>query len=78
MSKFETETIHRIYDEHGDYLEIGEDADGLGLVEIRSYSKNILTNSYVVGMRIAVHPDAVDLLIAALSRFSPTYNKGMH
>lgn len=78
MSKFETETIHRIYDEHGDYLEIGEDADVLGLVEIRSYSKNNLTAKYDIGMRIAIHPDAVDLLIAALSHFSPTYNKGMH
>lgn len=68
MPKFSHETLHRIYDdETGDYLEIGPDADALDLIEIRAYTMNPQEKVPYVTNRIVIHPDSLDLVIAALT-----------
>lgn len=67
---FSLDTLFRIFDDTtGDYLEIGPDADGLDLVELRSYSLNPNTGKFDIGDRVTVHPNSIDLLIQALSHF---------
>jgi len=41
MANYSLETFQRIYnDQNGEYIQIGPDADALGLVQIRSYRRN--------------------------------------
>lgn len=71
MPRFHLETIRRIYDEKipSDYLEIGPDADTGEFAELRYYSRNELTNKYDITNRIAIDPEAIDLVIEALQHF---------
>lgn len=60
---YSVETLHRIYnDDTGDYLEVGPDSDSAGLVEIRSYVKNVTKPA----QRLVLHPDQVPLLVQVL------------
>lgn len=68
MPKFSKETLHRVYDDTtGDYLEIGPDADALDLIEIRAYTSKTFAGVPECTNRIVIHPDSLDLVIAALT-----------
>lgn len=59
---YSTEREFKIWnDEFGHRYEVGEDPDGLGLVEIRYVEEN-----GVVGSRINIDREAIPLLIQAL------------
>ena len=59
---FSTETVIQVWnDEHGDRVEVGPDRDGLGLVEIRSY-----TDDNQIGSRITLAPEQAVLIAEAI------------
>lgn len=61
--KYSLDIVYKIYNDHGDTIEIGPDPDGLGLTEIRT-----LTDDGEVGARLCLHKDALDLVIDVLQR----------
>jgi hypothetical protein len=75
MSKFQTETLKRIYDERFQdmYFEIGSDADTGEAVEIRvvSITHNELLNTHTptIVNRVAFDPDMIPELIEVLNSF---------
>lgn len=73
MPKAILETIMRVHDDtSSDYLEIGYEPDSVDtqdLIEIRSYSYNVLKNNWDIGQRVVVKVDSIDLLIQALQIF---------
>lgn len=41
MAKHSEETVYRFWnDDTGEYIQVGEDSDGLNMVEVRSYASN--------------------------------------
>lgn len=59
---FSAETVIQVWnDEHGDRVEVGPDRDGLGLVEIRSY-----TDDNQIGSRITLAPEQAVLIAEAI------------
>lgn len=62
--KYELEAHYRVYDnEHGEYIEVCPDADGLDLVEIRSCEADgTITN------RVTFHPDCGQLVLEAIKK----------
>jgi len=64
MSKkgYSTEIVHKVYnDDTGEYIEVGPDADGVDLVEVRQVdSKGNISN------RIAGEPEQMRLVAEAI------------
>ena len=50
FGNYSIETIYRVYnDKSGEYIEVGPDADGIGLIEVRMY-----TDDGKIGQRVEV------------------------
>lgn len=65
MAKYSLEAKFQVWnDAYGDRIEVGDDADGLGLAEIRS-----VCNDGTRGPSITFPEDAVPLLIEGLQRW---------
>jgi hypothetical protein len=68
---YSLETFQRIYnDQHGDYIQIGPDADALGLVEIRSYTRDGKLETSMV-----FAPEQITLLCQALAKAASELEK---
>lgn len=67
-SKFELETLYQIWDNrHGDYIEVGPDRDGLGLIELRVFTlESPGAMDHVISDRLTINDDQLPLLIKAL------------
>jgi len=62
FEKYSVETVYRIYnDKSGEYIEVGPDADGIDLVEVRCY-----TDDGKVGNRIMGTPLEMKLVAEAI------------
>lgn len=59
------ETVYQIWTEDGERFEIGEDADGLGCVEVRYYDEN-----GKVGDRIMFNPQIAALVAEAIQKYN--------
>ena len=63
MKGYSMERAMKIYnDDTGEHIEVTEDADGLGLLEIR-----IRDSDGVIGDRMTFEPDQIPFLIKALT-----------
>jgi hypothetical protein len=72
MATYSLETFQRIYDDqHGSYIQIGPDPDGLGMVAIRSYERDGKLEAYMV-----FTPEQVSLLTQALAKVTSELEKG--
>ena len=64
MSGFSTECKFQVYnDGDGTHVDVGADADGLDLVEVRQVEDEKIV------ARITMHPDQADLLAKAIMRY---------
>lgn len=62
MKEVETEVLYRVhYDRH--FIEVGEDADGLGMIEIRTSGESA---GYFGAVRLSITPEVAKHLGAAL------------
>jgi hypothetical protein len=53
FGNYSIETIYRVYnDKSGEYIEVGPDADGIGLIEIRMYTDDGKISQRVMGTSI--------------------------
>jgi hypothetical protein len=61
--KFEIETVHKVYDnDSGDYISVGPDADGLGLIE------NMLVEDGKIVSRMSMPREQAVLVVEAMQR----------
>lgn len=65
--RYSLETVYKVCnDDTGEVIEIGPDADGLDLIEIRTRGDDGSMNA-----RIVFGPEALELIIDALTRMLP-------
>lgn len=70
MKRYSVDDIKRIYDEQsGEYIEVGQDLEGLGLFEIRSYNDEKLITS------ITFDDEQLELIINALQEIKAIKTK---
>lgn len=63
--KFSTEIIHKIYDDdNGVFIQVGPDADALGLLEIRTV--DVDSRKHYGDIRLTLHPIQARRLAEAL------------